>query len=239
MKGRPEHPPSFTRWLRSVRRTRVKLRLGASDAPRLQAVPDLHLEHAPDELPGSRSSRRSGLVLLSVLAVVALGLGAWWIVGAIRSEQPAPQGGTCIGFATAGSDQQCLQQAQDIARRTPLTDAQRVEAEAKMLDLDRVIHRVGLCLDARGNPCPGTTARRPATAVDAEAAEQRLKAAGFGEGSVVRVAREADPAPAGSLFYVAELPAGACVVGHITEVPGGAGGRAVVGKLPNGRCAEV
>lgn len=199
----------------------------------------VHVEHAPDEPSRSRSSRRTGLILLSVLAVAGRGLGVWWMARPSGSIQPNQQGGVCIGFAGPNSDQQCLRQAQDIARRTPITDAQRAKAESRMPDLDRVIHRVGLCRDASGNPCPGTTARKPATAADTETAQHRLKEAGFGEGSVVRLAREGDPAPAGSLFYAAELPGAACVVGHIIEVPGGAGGRAVVGKLPNGRCAEA
>ncbi|HEX7301757.1 hypothetical protein [Lentzea sp.] len=83
-------------------------------------------------------------------------------------------------------------------------------------------------------------ARRPVrtpTAAEAEKALRELEEAGFGGGSVVRVARETDPAPAGSLFFAAELPAGGCVVGHLAEVPGGAGSRAVVGKRPDGRCA--
>ncbi|GAB2845505.1 hypothetical protein GCM10027200_52100 [Lentzea nigeriaca] len=176
---------------------------------------------------------------LSVLAVMVLGLGAWWIVGAIRPEHPKPQGGTCVGVATPDADQQCLRQAQDSGGRAPITDAQRAEAGSRTPDLDRVIHRVGLCLDASGNPCPGAAVRRAATAADAETAQQRLREAGFGEGSVVRVAREGDPAPMGSLFYAAELPAGACLVGHIIEVPGGAGARVVVGKFPSGRCAEA
>ncbi|GHH61521.1 hypothetical protein GCM10017774_87810 [Lentzea cavernae] len=108
-----------------------------------------------------------------------------------------------------------------------------------MEDLDRVIHRVGLCVDLDGNPCPGAPAKRPPTAAEADAAQQRLKDAGFGSSSVVRVARESDPAPVGSLFYAAEFPAGVCVVGHIIKVPGGAGARVVAGTLPSGGCAEA
>ncbi|MEV6717287.1 hypothetical protein AB0M48_35250 [Lentzea sp. NPDC051208] len=203
-------------------------------------MPDLHLEHAPGELPRSRSSRRSGLVVISVLVVVVLGAGVWWMVGRPRSNDPASQpSGSCIGVVAAKSDRHCLQQAQDIAKRAPITEVQRADAESRMQDLDRVIHRVGLCLDASGNPCPGAAAKRPPTAAEADAARQRLKDAGFGDSSVVRVADETDPAPVGSLFYVAEMPAGACVIGHIIEVPGGAGARVVAGKLPSGGCAEV
>jgi len=197
------------------------------------------LELAPDQQPSSHLPWRTSLMALSILAVVTLGFGTWWIAGAIQSGQPKSQGGICIGFVRPDSDQQCLRQAQDSAGRTPITDAQRAEVESRMPDLDRVVHRAGLCLDASGNPCPGVGVRRPATAADAETAQRRLKDAGFGEGSVVRVAREGDPAPAGSLFYAAALPGGACVVGHIIEVPGGAGARAIVGKPPNGRCAEA
>ena len=207
--------------------------------PRLEAVSDLRLEHAPDELSRSRSSRRTSLVVLGVLAVVVLGVGTWWAVEATRSAAPTPQSGTCIGFATPDSEQLCIRQVEDRARRASITDAQRTEADSRIPDLERVIHRVGLCLDSSGNPCAGGITRRPAVAADTEVALQRLKAAGFGSGSVVRVAREGDPAPVGSLFYAAELPAGGCVVGHIIEVPGGAGGGEVVGKLPSGRCAEA
>ncbi|NGY62432.1 hypothetical protein G7043_26255 [Lentzea sp. NEAU-D13] len=200
---------------------------------------DLRLEHAPDELPQSRPSRRTSLVVLGVLAVVVLGAGTWWTVEATRSAAPNPQSGTCVGLATPDSERLCIRQAEDRARRAPVTAAQRTDADSRFPDLDRVIHRKGLCLDSSGNPCAGGNTRRSAVAADAEVALQRLKEAGFGAGSVVRVAREGDLAPVGSLFYAAELPTGGCVIGHVIEVPAGAGGGEVVGKLPSGRCAEA
>jgi hypothetical protein len=179
-------------------------------------------------------------VLLTVAALSAA-LGIIWLVVAPGEPSQETQQGTqqtfgCISWNTADSQEVCDKSAADQAKRQPATDAQRAEAQSVMNDIDRVVRRVGRCLTSDGNPCAGGAATRPATDADAEAAGQALSNAGLR--STVRVARPDDPAPAGSLFYAIELPSGACVVGHVSELPGGAGGTVVTGTLPDGRCIQ-
>ena len=105
--------------------------------------------------------RRAGFTALSILTVVLSGVGLRWPAGRSRTADPGSQNGdTCVGVAEVGSNQQCFRQAQDVTRRAPITGAQRAEAESRIQDLDRVVYRIGLCLDAEGDPCSGVAARR-------------------------------------------------------------------------------
>ncbi|MGW6936231.1 hypothetical protein ACWGE0_39660 [Lentzea sp. NPDC054927] len=175
--------------------------------------------------------------MIGLLAVAVLVAG-WWVVTDRPAEEPVAFSGTCIAFAGPEGDAQCQRAAVDLARRRPVTDDDKVDAAAVEDDLDTIVMRLGQCLTPNGQaPCGGTrTPPRPATDADARLLAERLSAKGMRVG-VTRLAGPDDPAPPGSLFYAVALPGGGCVVGHLTQVPGGLGGRSVVGPLPDGRCA--
>ena len=111
----------------------------------------------------------------------------------------------------------CLRFARDVARRAPLTADERRLGEPEARQLDAVVRRA--------YPSPGEA--------PADALRAALAGAGY-TGSVVRVARPDDPAPAGSVLFAVPIGAG-CVVGH-TDAGRGTATSALVGQLPGGTC---
>jgi hypothetical protein len=171
-----------------------------------------------------------------VLLVVTIGLVRYTEWGTSSSNSSA--GFTCMAWGTSKkTEDYCDRAAADAARRLPLSDAQRSTAETASSDVGHVVGRVGRCVTAQGQPCNGSITRHQPTAADANAVVQALKEAGHND-STARVAGSTDPAPADSLLYAVDVGDGVCIIGYIFDIPGGAGGRTVLGRLPGGRCLD-
>lgn len=203
------------------------------------------------------------LTLLGGVAALVIGhLG-----GSAPSLSPShsPRYITCAYAGTlggAGVDRgYCDRFAGDVVRRTDLTQEQRDRLKADADKAQRAVRVPAFCADVlrqapsgrfpecaglptspvrnRALPggsapaAPGDSQPRPA---DAEAIRLALERAGF-PGATVRVAREDDPAPHGTIVFGVPI-AEACLVGY-EAVPGGGGGYSLQGKLPDGRCLSA
>ncbi|RKR87586.1 hypothetical protein BDK92_1866 [Micromonospora pisi] len=148
-------------------------------------------------------------------------------VPAATSSASAP---SAVAFVCVRTDDDyCARYVAELARRRPLTGAQRAEAEAAR---ERVLAALPpgaaepvSCVTPNG-PC--AVRRSPPTLDEVRHA---LATAGHPD-AVVRLAGATDPAPVGSVLLAA--PVGpACVLAHVD----GTGGQSVVsGRLPDGRC---
>jgi hypothetical protein len=147
----------------------------------------------------------------------------------------------------------CDRYAEDVARRTDLTQDQRDRLEPDARKAERAVQEPSSCADlvrhvpsgafpeCQGLPVSVRTVQarqadsRPLPA-DAEAIRLSLERAGF-PGATVRVARTDDPAPHDTVVF--GVPVGdACFVGYVA-VPNGGGGYGLQGKLPDGRCLSA
>ncbi|WP_326549774.1 hypothetical protein [Micromonospora sp. NBC_01813] len=123
-------------------------------------------------------------------------------------------------------DDYCERIAEDLGRRTPLTDDERVAAQPRrQAVLDSFVRQLGA--DCGG---PLEHCRLPVTTP--EAVRQALIAAGFND-PAVRPARFTDPAPAGAILYAVRAGR-ACLLGYVrseTATP-----PLIVGRLPDDTC---
>ncbi|MDG4773345.1 hypothetical protein [Solwaraspora sp. WMMD792] len=126
-------------------------------------------------------------------------------------------------------DDYCDRIAEDLGRRTPLTDDERVAAQPRRQTLlDGFVRELGA-------DCPGPLehCRLPATTPDA--VRQALVASGFND-PAVRPARFTDPAPAGAILYA--VPVGhACLLGYVRSET--AAPPLIVGRLPDDVCLSL
>ncbi len=181
----------------------------------------------------------AGTAAVAIPLVQSLGDPARTAAGTTRAVPPAPApqpspaaSEAMIAFACPVDPQDhdyCRRAADDMIRRTPLTDAQRADA-------DRASEQVLAVLPdgARGSRCstdrPGALCRLEVSPPSSSEVRQALTAAGYRD-ALVRVARPDDPAPRGSVLVA--VPAGAaCVVIHHNGYPH----RTVAGRLPDGSC---
>jgi hypothetical protein len=208
-----------------------------------------------DPEPAKAPAARWGLVALAAVAVLTLlaGVTALVIGGLGGSSPSAPSGSTryvsCIQGAApggAGTDEgYCDRFAEDVVRRTELTQEQRDRLDADARKAQRAVRLPSSCTNlhrhapsGRFPECEGLPVRgsAPAGPGDAEAIRLSLERAGF-PGAVVRIARADDPAPHGTIVFGVPI-ADACYVGYV-HVPGGGGGHGLQGKLPGGRCLSA
>ncbi|WJK41090.1 hypothetical protein O7608_01110 [Solwaraspora sp. WMMA2056] len=123
-------------------------------------------------------------------------------------------------------DDYCDRIAEDLGRRTPLTDEERVAAQPRRQALlDGFVRELGADCPGPPEPC-----RLPATTPDA--VRQALVAAGFTD-PAVRSARFTDPAPAGAILYAVRAGR-ACLLGYVR--PETAAPPLIVGRLPDDAC---
>ncbi|WFE26335.1 hypothetical protein O7623_23805 [Solwaraspora sp. WMMD791] len=126
-------------------------------------------------------------------------------------------------------DDYCERIAEDLGRRAPLTDDERVAAQPRRQALlDGFVRQLGA--DCGG---PLEHCRLPVTTP--EAVRQALIAAGFNE-PVVRPARFTDPAPAGAILYAVRAGR-ACLLGHVRSET--AAPPLIVGRLPDDACLPL
>ncbi|GAB2968191.1 hypothetical protein [Saccharothrix stipae] len=146
-------------------------------------------------------------------------------------EVPRSGGFSCVAAGDTGT-RHCARIAEDITRRAPLDEAGRRRAEEVAAAVQRTTSLLGSCPVAEAK-C-ATSAPRPPTADDVTALTRELTAKGLT--TTARLAAADDPAPTGSLLYAVDVEPGACVVGHLTAIPGGGAGHYVAGHLPEGGC---
>ncbi|MEU7476542.1 hypothetical protein AB0A63_11210 [Lentzea sp. NPDC042327] len=182
------------------------------------------------------SRRRQAMLVVCFALAVCLLAGAWWL--STRHRPMGSSSGTSVSCITAQDekDDHCGRVAADIARRTPLTSAQRTAAEQVYNNVQRAMSVDSRCSSAPNDRCVVPSRRPPATD-DADRRRTALERAGF-VNSVVRIARPDDPAPSGALLYAVPVAENACLVGYVTSVPGGGGGSFLGGLLPHGRCLD-
>ncbi|MEU4446797.1 hypothetical protein AB0K14_26120 [Actinosynnema sp. NPDC050801] len=153
------------------------------------------------------------------------------------AEEPAePEvlrsgGFSCVAAGDTGT-RHCTRIAEDITRRAALDEAGRRRAEELATVVQRTASLLGSCPVVEAK-C-ATPAPRPPNADDVDALTRALTAQGLT--TTARIAAADDPAPTGSLLYAVDVEAGACVVGHLTAIPGGGAGHYVAGHLPEGGC---
>ncbi|MFI6763475.1 hypothetical protein ACIBF5_30560 [Micromonospora sp. NPDC050417] len=203
-------------------------------------------QEQPERVPWWTPTRTAGalcalFLLVSVGALVVPMVRAGWapertflrvdasamaVPAAPSSSAPAAIAIACVRLP---DDDYCNRYVADLARRPPLTGAQRAEAEAARTRLLAALPpgaaAPASCITPNG-PC--AVRGIPPTVDDVRRA---LAAAGHPD-AVVRAAGATDPAPLGSVLLA--VPVGpACVLGHVD----GIGGQSTaVGRLPDGRC---
>jgi hypothetical protein len=146
-------------------------------------------------------------------------------------EVPRSGGFSCIAAGDTGT-RHCSRIAEDVTRRAALDEAGRRRAEEVATDVQRTAALLGGCPVVEAK-C-ATPAPRPPNADDVAALTRELTAKGLT--TTARIAAADDPAPTGSLLYAVDVEPGACVVGHLTAIPGGGGGHYLAGRLPEGGC---
>lgn len=187
----------------------------------------------------SATQRRTMIIAACTAAALAAGCLAWWIHSHRTPDTTTNNGSasfSCVQTAPH-DDGYCERVTENVLRRRPPSPEQRTAAEQAHNEVRRAISRGTSCLPTAVASCSRSTAKHPPTDADAESARQSLSREGF-PGSAARIARSNDPAPVGSLLYAAQIGAEACIVGHIIELPGGAGGGFIGGLLPNGSCLD-
>ncbi|WP_433218392.1 DUF6993 domain-containing protein [Dactylosporangium sp. CS-047395] len=203
----------------------------------------------PEPAPPKAPATRWGIIALVVVAVLTVLGGATALILTRLSgaplTSPSPRYVSCIQFGTSDKEY-CDRFVDDIARRDELTQEQRDALEPDAKRAREAARNPALCRDlARGlenrqfAQCAGVSsgsdrgAGRAPTPADAEAIRLALEQAGF-PGAVVRVARDNDPAPHGTILFA--VPIGdACLLGYQAAGSGG-GGFTLQGHLPGGRC---
>jgi len=148
------------------------------------------------------------LFLVASATAVAVPLVRASVSASAPDEQPAVAVGQFACAQVASSiDDYCDRIAEDLGRRTPLTDDERVAAQPRRQALlDGFVRELGA-------DCPGPLEHCRLPATTPEAVRQALIASGFND-PAVRPARFTDPAPAGAILYA--VPVGhACLLGYV------------------------
>jgi hypothetical protein len=182
-----------------------------------------------------RADRRRLWVAATVLVLAAGAFGVYRFAG-----RGGLTGGYACMFAVSddkaarkAAEELCHRTATDRSRRAAITNPGPIGYDGTAAAMLGTISRAVLCPPPA---LPNSCARQPgraATDADVVSARDALVTAGL-PGSIVRIARAADPAPAGSLVF-ALLMGDGCVVGYLD--PGtGRSWHEVGGLLPNGRC---
>ncbi len=156
---------------------------------------------------------------------------------------PAPAAGTPAGVSLAVAcalvpasgasrgDEHCHRIAEDTFRRARLTDGQRRAGERHR---DAVRRAIPVRTDTE---CPAVSPSEPCGLVyvvpRADRVERALVAAGYA-GTIARVARPDDPAPAGAVLYAVPVET-ACLLAYLLPSDG-YGEVRVEGRLPDGTC---
>ncbi|MFV2009410.1 MULTISPECIES: hypothetical protein [unclassified Micromonospora] len=123
-------------------------------------------------------------------------------------------------------DGYCDRIAEDLGRRMPLADDDRVAAQpCRQALLDGFVRELGADC-----PAPLEHCRLPATTPDA--VRRALIASGFTD-PAVRPARYTDPAPTGAILYAVRVGR-ACLLGHVRSET--AAPPLTVGRLPDESC---
>lgn len=152
---------------------------------------------------------------------------------ALPSDQPSK---IIIVCAVTGDPGYCSRVVADMARRARLTEEERTAASGPATQVMAAVSRPsgdGTCIPAKpepGYPTPPCQWVAPVMTLDEVRAN--LINAGFPD-PTVRMARETDPAPFGSIVYAVPVER-ACLVGFVGEHTGAQ----VVGRLPDGTCLD-
>ncbi|WP_433059192.1 hypothetical protein [Dactylosporangium sp. CS-033363] len=205
----------------------------------------------PEPAPPRAPATRWGVVALVIVAVLTVLGGATALILPRLDSAPVPSASPkYVGCMQFGTDKDyCDRFIDDVVRRSDLSQEQRdvLEPDAKRAreaasspalcgDPDRgVVNRqFAQCMSLPSTGSGRGGARIP-TPADAEAIRLALERAGF-PGAVVRVARDDDPAPHGTILF--GVPIGtACLLGYQSAGSGG-GGYSLQGHLPDGSCVR-
>ncbi|MFY1696385.1 hypothetical protein [Solwaraspora sp. WMMA2101] len=167
------------------------------------------------------------LFVVASAAAVAVPLVRASMSASEPDERPAAAVEQFVCAQVASSvDDYCDRIAEDLGRRTPVTDDERVAAQPRRQALlDGLVREFGA-------DCPGPLEHCRLPATTPEAVRQALIAAGFND-PAVRPARYTDPAPAGTILYA--VPVGrACLVGYVQSET--AAPPLIVGRLSDDAC---
>jgi len=168
------------------------------------------------------------LFVVASAAAVAVPLVRASMSASEPDERPAAAVEQFVCAQVASSvDDYCDRIAEDLGRRTPVTDDERVAAQPRRQALlDDFVREFGA-------DCPGPLEHCRLPATTPEAVRQALIAAGFND-PAVRPARYTDPAPAGTILYA--VPVGrACLVGYVQSETA-APPPLIVGRLSDDAC---
>ncbi|MFI5906015.1 hypothetical protein [Dactylosporangium sp. NPDC051541] len=180
---------------------------------------------------------RRGIIALAVVAVLTvLGGVAALIIGMLGGSPVGPHSNRYISCAYTGADDgYCDRFAEDVVRRTELTDEQRNRLEADARKAQQAVQLASPCVEestqgvvTRIHGCSGQSAD--------EAIRLALDRAGY-PGAVVRKSRADDPAPHDTIVFGVPI-ADACLVGW-TVWPAGNGGYGLQGRLPGDGCLSA
>jgi hypothetical protein len=174
-----------------------------------------------------------GVVLLVVGG--AIGAARWLDDDQAPMDRGAQPGAFACGMEASEPDwDYCRRAAVDFARRSPLGDEQRRQAEGMAAAVSRAVSSGDRCMGTLEPSCLNPPSSHRPGPKDVDSARLRLARTGASDTSA-RLAGPDDPAPVGSLLYAARV-GDACIIGHVNTIPGGGGAHHVGGLLPDGRC---
>lgn len=196
--------------------------------------PDRGAESRGGKVVGVRLALVVGAVLLTLAGVI--GVGRWLDDEQVHGDSAAQSeiAFQCGMRASEPDRDFCRRAAVDFSRRAPLSDEQRQRAEAMADAVFRAASSGGWCMGTVTPACRNGPSSHPPGPQDVDVARLWLARTQTSDGTA-RLARPDDAAPVGSLLYTARV-GDACIIGHVSVIPGGGGSHWVGGLLPDGRC---